>query len=71
MGQLATNNFVGQVCKLVEILVATGHQADAEKIRDEAVAVLDDARLKSAVSDAGKKLRYKPAQNVNELQTQP
>ena len=57
LGQMATNNFVGQVCKLVEILVATGHQADAEKIRDEAVAVLDDARLKSSVSDAERKIQ--------------
>ena len=56
MGQLATNNFVGQVCKLVEILVATGHQADAEKIRDQAMTVLDDVRLKSAVSDAENKI---------------
>ena len=59
MGQMATNNFVGQVCKLVEILVATGHKADAKKIRDEASAVLDDARLKSAVSDAEEKVRKK------------
>ena len=57
MGQLATNNFVGQVCKLVEILVATGHKADAEKIRDEAVTVLDDPRLQSAVSDAEQKIK--------------
>jgi serine/threonine protein kinase len=57
MGRMATNNFVGQVCKLVEILVATGHQTDAEKIRDQAVAILDDARLKSAVSDAKQKTR--------------
>ena len=57
MGRMATNNFVGQVCKLVEILVATGHQTDAEKIRDQAVAILDDARLKSAVSDAEQKTR--------------
>jgi len=52
MGQMATNNFVGQVRKLIEILVATGHKTDAEKIRDQAVTVLDDSRLKSAVSDA-------------------
>jgi tetratricopeptide (TPR) repeat protein len=57
MGQMATNNFVGQVCKLVEILVATGHQADAEKIRGEAISVLDDPRLKSAVNDAKEKLK--------------
>jgi serine/threonine protein kinase/uncharacterized membrane protein len=60
LGQLATNNFVGQVCRLVEILVATGHQADAEKIRDQAVVVLDDARLKSAVTDAEEKMRGLP-----------
>jgi serine/threonine protein kinase/type II secretory pathway pseudopilin PulG len=55
MGQMATNNFVGQVRKLVKIMVATGHKADAEKIRDEAVSVLDDTRLRSAVSDAAEK----------------
>jgi hypothetical protein len=53
----AENNFVGQTRQLIEILVATGHKADAEKIRDEAVAILDDARLKSAVSDAEQKTR--------------
>jgi serine/threonine protein kinase len=63
MGQLATNNFVGQVCKLVEILVATDHKADAEKIRAEAVKVLDDPRLQSAVSDAEDKFRNRPVQN--------
>ena len=57
MGQLATNNFVGQVCKLVEILVATGHQADAEKICGQAVTELDDARLKSALKDAEGKIQ--------------
>ncbi len=61
MAQLATNNFVGQVCKLVEILVATDHKADAEKIQDEANAVLSDARLKSAVSDAVETIRNRLA----------
>jgi hypothetical protein len=69
MGRLATNNFVGQVCKLVEILVGTRHQAEAEKIRDEAVAVLDDARLKSAVSDA--KLKIQKRKAVQTLAEQP
>lgn len=59
--KFATNNFVGQVCKLVEILVATGHQADAEKIQNQAIAVLDDARLKSAVSHAEKKTQQPAA----------
>ena len=61
MAQLATNNFVSRVCKLVEILVATGHQAGAEKIRDQAVTVLDDARLKSAVSDVEQKIGSRSA----------
>jgi tetratricopeptide (TPR) repeat protein len=63
LGQMATNNFVGQVCKLVEILVVTGHQADAEKIHAEAVKVLADPRLQSAVGDAEEKLRNKLVQN--------
>jgi tetratricopeptide (TPR) repeat protein len=63
MGQMATNNFVGQVRKLVEILVATDHKADAEKIQSQALAVLDDARLESAVSDAEKKIGGRPVQN--------
>jgi hypothetical protein len=54
MGQMATNYFVGQVCRLIEILVGAGHKAEAEAIRDQAVILLDDARSKSAVSDAGK-----------------
>jgi hypothetical protein len=57
MGQMATNNFVGQVCKLVEILVATGHKIDAEKIRDQAMATLDNPQLESAVNHAGEKIQ--------------
>ena len=52
MGQMATNNFVGQVCKLVEILTGAGRQPVAEKIQGEALTVVDDPRLQSAVSDA-------------------
>ena len=55
--KFADDNFVGQARQLIEILVATDHKADAEKIRDQAVALLDDARLKSAVSDAEKKIQ--------------
>ena len=51
--------FVGGNCKLIEILVATGHKAEAEKIRDEALAVVDDARLKSAIADAGSRIKKK------------
>jgi serine/threonine protein kinase len=55
--EFADNNFVSEVRQLIEILVATGHQADAEKIRDQAVAVLDDPRLKSAIGDAEEKVQ--------------
>jgi len=46
------NSFVGQVCTLVEILVGTGNTPKAENISAQAIAVLDDPRLHSAVSDA-------------------
>ena len=52
----ADPRFIEQTRQLIEILVATDHKADAEKIRDQAVALLDDGRLKSAVSDAEQKM---------------
>jgi hypothetical protein len=55
------DRFVGETRRLIEILVATGHKADAEKIRHQAVAVLDDPRLKSAVSDAEEKIHRRSA----------
>lgn len=54
--KFADNNFVRQVRQLVEILIGAGHKPDAEKIRDQAVAVLDDARLKSALEDAEQRI---------------
>lgn len=53
--KVADNNFVQQTRELIEILVGAGHGSDAEKIQDEALTVLDDARLKSAVSEAKEK----------------
>jgi serine/threonine protein kinase len=53
----ADNNFVQQVRQLVEILVGAGHRAEAEKIAAQAAALLDDPKLKSAVSDAEKAVR--------------
>jgi hypothetical protein len=50
--QSATNRFIGSVRQLVEILVGSGHKSDAEKIRDAAAAIFNDARLQSAVADA-------------------
>ena len=62
MKKSAENGFVSQTRQLIEILVATGHKTDAEKIRDQAVTVLDDERLKSAVADAADKAHAKSAQ---------
>ena len=53
----AQNRFVGAGCQLIEILVGTERQADAEKIREQAVAVVDDARLRSAIGDAEDRVR--------------
>ena len=52
----ANNRFVGQTCRLIEILVGTGQKTAAEKIRDEAVAALNDPCLLSAVRDAEEKI---------------
>jgi hypothetical protein len=56
MKKSAEDRFVGQTRQLIGILVATDHKADAERIRDQAVAILDDSRLKSAVEDAETKI---------------
>lgn len=61
MLQNATNSFVGSVSGLIEVLVGTGHREDAGKIRDEALLVLDDARLKSALSDAQERVEKRSA----------
>jgi hypothetical protein len=55
--QSAENGFVGQTRRLIEILVATGHKPEAEKIQGQALTVLDDERLKSAVADAETKTK--------------
>ena len=50
------NSFVKKTRQLIEILVGVGDKAEAEKVRDQAVALLDDPRLKSAVADAEKRV---------------
>jgi hypothetical protein len=57
MKKWAEDRFVGGTAQLIEILVGAGRKAEAEKIRDQAVAVLDDARLKSVVTDAEARVR--------------
>jgi hypothetical protein len=56
MEKMSKDHFVGQVRQLIEILVATGDKADAEKIQKEALAILDDPRLETAVADADEKI---------------
>jgi hypothetical protein len=53
---VADNLLVGDTRQLIEILVGAGHKADAENIRTQALALLDDPRLQSAVGDAEKKI---------------
>ena len=65
MKKFAEDGFVGQTCQLIEILIGTGRNADAETIRDQAVAVLDDPRLKSAVSDAEKRVQTRSPRTGN------
>ena len=56
-GQSMTNDFVNGVRTLVEVLAGTGNKSEAEKIQAQAVAFLDDPRLKSAISDAEEKIQ--------------
>ena len=65
MKKFTENRFVGQTCQLIEILVATGRKADAERIRDQAVAILDDPRLKSAVSDVEEQIQKRSLRTGN------
>jgi serine/threonine protein kinase len=53
--KMTVDRFVSQVRQLVEVLVGTKRQLQAEKIKDEAVSILDDPRLKTAVEDASKR----------------
>ena len=66
MKKSAEDRFVGQTRQLIEILVATGHKADAEGIRDQAVAILDDPRLKSAVSDVEEQVQKRSLRTGNQ-----
>ena len=58
----AKDNFVNAARQLIHILVGAGHQAEAEEIQKQARAVLDDARLKSAISDAEERIHRLSAQ---------
>lgn len=48
----AEDDFVNSTRQLIHILVGAGRTAEAEEIQKQAMAVLEDAGLRSAVSDA-------------------
>jgi|GEM_PF-7079126 len=54
--QVATNVFVDRNCRLIEVLTATSRHAEAQRIRDKAIAVVDAPRLRSAITDARRRL---------------
>jgi hypothetical protein len=56
----AQDRFVNEVGELIEILAATGSQSDAENIQKQALTVLDDHRLETAVADAKAKIARTP-----------
>ena len=57
--QSATNRFVGTVGMIVEILIGSGHPDEATQLRDQALAVSDDQRLKSAINDAQERIEQR------------
>jgi len=48
----ATNRFVSAVTMEIEVLLGTGHPTEAGQIRDQALAMMPDPRLESAITDA-------------------
>ena len=54
------DRFVNEVGNLIEILVATGSESDAENIQKQALTVLNDPRLETAVADAKAKVAKVP-----------
>jgi len=48
----AETSFAEETCRLIEILVGVNRKTDAEKIREQAMAVRDDPRIREAVEKA-------------------
>ena len=57
--KFADQHFIDQTRQLIEILVGAGQKAEAEKMQNEAVSVLDDPRLKSSVRDAEQQIQQR------------
>ncbi|MBC8097180.1 MAG: hypothetical protein H7Y43_15340, partial [Akkermansiaceae bacterium] len=76
MLDMAREHFVSSTRQLIEILVGANRTNDAETIRQEALGLLNDSRIDTAISDAETKLgKAKPAApasagtSTNALQT--
>ena len=52
----ADNLLVGNTRQLIEILVGAGQKSDAQNICTQALALVDDPRLQTAISDAEKRI---------------
>jgi hypothetical protein len=48
----AEKSFVEETCRVIEILVRAGRKLDAEKLREHALAVLDEPAIRQAVEKA-------------------
>ena len=60
--QLADRTFIEETCRLITILLGTGQKSDAEKMREQALATLDDPKLQTAINDAEQKIKETRAQ---------
>lgn len=49
MKEYAEKSFVEVTCRLIEILVGAGRKEDAESVRERALAVRDDRKLRDAI----------------------
>jgi tRNA A-37 threonylcarbamoyl transferase component Bud32/type II secretory pathway pseudopilin PulG len=57
LANFADKSFIAQTRQLIQILIATGQKAVAERIRDQAIGVLSDPGLGSAVIDAEERVQ--------------
>jgi len=49
---IAENMFAQDTCRLIAILVGAGRKPEAEKVRDQALAVRNDRQFRAAVDKA-------------------
>ncbi len=57
--EFADKSFTEETCRLIEILSGANRKPDAEKVRERALAVRNDAGLREAIEQAEKRARHK------------